>query len=153
MEPAITQGQPGAEWTDDDLRRALVAASGLLDLGPPPEAQTALAELIATLERELVKRPGIERQPREIAELNDAELNQAIRLAAELRELRPRYVPATEMVNLLVAIAQEERRRVLGQRRRTDWPDADCPNRSGNLSSQPPASEGVKYGHARQAAR
>lgn len=124
MDLALANGRPVAELTDEELRRALAAATGLLDLGPRTPVQTTLAELVDELRHELAGRPGNEaRQNREVHDFTCAELDQANLMSDDLRHIGPRYSAPVAMLNFQVALLRERRQRVLtGGAARTEEP-------------------------------
>jgi hypothetical protein len=111
MELSLENGRPVAEMDDQELGRAVVAATGLLNLNPMQAVRITLAQSIAEAQRELNKRPGLGYELREAEDFTDAELDAAIQLAADLRELRPRHGVQLVMTNYQLSLMLESRRR------------------------------------------
>jgi anti-sigma regulatory factor (Ser/Thr protein kinase) len=78
MELSLENGRPVAEMDDQGLDRALVSATGLLNLNPTQAVRVTLAQFIAEAQRELNKRPGRGYELREAEDFTNAELDAAI---------------------------------------------------------------------------
>jgi hypothetical protein len=96
---------------DQEIGRALASATGLLNLNPTQAVRITLAQFIAEAQRELNKRPGRGYELREVDDFTDAELDAAIQLATELRELRPRHGVQLVLTNFQLSLMLESRRR------------------------------------------
>jgi hypothetical protein len=117
MELALENGRPVGEMNNQDLGRALVSAQSLLKLKPTQAVRITLAQFLAEVQRELNKRPSTEgHQPREIEDLTDAELETAIQLATDLRDVRPRHGVQLVMTNFQLGLMLEQRRRAVPPR-------------------------------------